>query len=118
MDGLPVRKHGAASGTTHGVMVELHCDMEQDNQFPLVADHLNPRMEVTRATPGSDAIVVRGKIRGQTAGDPFADVWDSGSLVWSAQNGAKVPIGLHVGSGDGYSTCLRVQSIFDIIVGI
>ena len=115
MDGLPVQKHGAAKGITRGLMVKLHCDMEQGNQFPLMADHLNPRMEVTQAAPGSDEIVFLGRIRWQTAGDPFAGGGDSGSLVWSELNGVKVPIGLHVGSGDGYSTCLLIQSIFDIV---
>jgi len=115
MDGLPVWKHGAATGTTRGLMVALHGDTEQDNQLRGMADHLNPPMGITQATPGSSDIVFLGKIRWQTAGDPFADGGDSGSLVWSELNGVKLPIGLHVGSGDGYSTCLLIQSIFDII---
>jgi hypothetical protein len=99
MNGLPVRKYGAATGTTRGLLVELHGNIEQNNHLPLMAAHLNPPMEITQATPGSTEIIFLGKILWQTAGDPFADGGDSGSLVWSELNGVKLPIGLHLGSG-------------------
>jgi len=113
--GLPVRKHGAATGITSGRLVELHRNAEADDQLPVMPDALNPRRKVTQVTLEADRSVFLGTVEWESAGDPFADCGDSGSLVWAELDGAKVPIGLHIGSGDGYSICLLIQCIFDII---
>jgi len=44
MDGFPVQMHGAATGTTRGRLVELHGEIEQDGQFPMISHHLNPQV--------------------------------------------------------------------------